>query len=268
MTTSLPPTDTPPGVPPRDSSSLILLRDGADGLEVLLLRRHEKSQVLGGTYVFPGGKLDAADCSPEALATLDQDPHTLHARMGEPELSPAKAAGLFLAALREAQEEAGIALMHDGRWSVSAVLPWSRWITPRQPVIGSHRFDTRFFLAVLPPGQEARHDDHETTEALWISPRAALERQWAREMDLIPPQLLGLAQLARHPDVASAWNEALRSPVRCVLPVLFDAEGGKGMCYPGDPLHPIAQQVMPGPTRLRYVGKRFEPFEGFEGWFK
>lgn len=261
-------TTTNPETPPVDSASLIMLRDGPQGLEVLLLRRHENSQVLGGTYVFPGGKMDAADCTPDALAALDQDAATLHTRLGEPELPTEKAAGLFLAALREAHEEAGIDFRLHGRWTVSAVHPWSRWITPRNPVIGSRRFDTRFFIAVMPEGQEARHDDFEATEAVWLSPRHALERHWAGEMDLIPPQLLGLAQLARHADVASAWAEALQSPIRCILPVLFDADGAKGMCYPGDPLHPEPQRVMPGPTRVRYANKRFEPFNGFEEWFQ
>lgn len=253
---------------PRDSASLILLRDAPSGLEVLLLRRHEQSQVLGGTYVFPGGKLDASDCNPEALATLDQDAPTLHTRMGEPELPAERAAGLFLAALREAHEEAGIELKHNGRWAVSEVLPWSRWITPRQPLVGSHRFDTRFFLAAMPQDQEARHDEHETTEAVWLTPREVLERHWAREMDLIPPQLMGLAQLARHRDVASVWQEALNSPVRCILPELFEENGVRGMCYPGDALHPVRERAMPGPTRLRFAGKRFEPFNGFAGWFE
>ena len=95
---------------PRASASLVLLRDGAAGLEVLLLRRHANSRVHGGLHVFPGGKLDAADCAADALATLDQDAATLHRRLGEPGLAPEHAAGIFLAALRETHEEAGLLL--------------------------------------------------------------------------------------------------------------------------------------------------------------
>lgn len=283
---------------PRDAASLILLRDGPGGLEVLLLRRHEQSKVLGGMYVFPGGKLDATDSSPAALATLDQDAAALHQRLGEPELTPALAAGLHLAALRESHEEAGVLLARaaDGgpvapwsaplaaavregqsladamaqrglHWDTRAVLPWSRWVTPRQPAVGSHRFDTRFFLAVQPSDQEARHDDYEATEALWLAPRAALERYWAREIELIPPQLMSLAELSRHRDVAEAWAAALRLAPRCIQPETFDEDGVRVMAYPGDPRHPLRERVMPGPTRLRYVARRFEPDAGFGGWF-
>lgn len=293
--TQAPTSDVPP---PRDAASLILLRDGQDGLEVLLLRRHEQSKVLGGMYVFPGGKLDAADSSPAALATLDQDAAALHQRLGEPDLTPALAAGLHLAALRESHEEAGVllALSADGdsvarwstplaaavregmpladamtrlglRWDTRAVLPWSRWVTPRQPAVGSHRFDTRFFLAVQPHDQEARHDDHEATEAVWLTPRQALERCWAREIELIPPQLMSLAELSRHRDVAAAWSAALQQAPRCIQPETFDEDGVRVMAYPGDPRHPLRDRVMPGPTRLRYAARRFEPETGFDGWF-
>ena len=93
--------------PARDAASLVLLRDGSAGLEVLMLRRHADSRVMGGVHVFPGGKLDPADCSPDALAALDREAEALPARLDEPGLSPAQAAGLHIAALREAFEEAG-----------------------------------------------------------------------------------------------------------------------------------------------------------------
>ena len=263
---------SPPAAAPRDSASLLLLRDGEQGLEVLLLRRHENSSVLGGMYVFPGGKVDPEDQTPAALASLDQDAAALHARLGEPDLPPTLAAGLFLAALREAQEEAGIWLADrpgqtDMRWRTADVLPWSRWVTPVTPAIGTLRFDTRFFVARLPAGQEARHDNLEATESVWVRPREALERYWAGEIGLIPPQLMGLAQLSHHPDVASAWAEALAQPVRCILPEVIREGEVRVMCYPGDPVHPLRERCMPGPMRLRLVGKRFEPVDGFDGWF-
>ena len=91
--------------PPRDSASVVMLRDGAAGLEVLLLRRHADSNVLGGAYVFPGGKVDAADGSVEMLARLDRAPAGLQPRLGEPALSPEQAAAFYVAAAREAAEE-------------------------------------------------------------------------------------------------------------------------------------------------------------------
>jgi 8-oxo-dGTP pyrophosphatase MutT (NUDIX family) len=96
--------------PPLDSASVVLLRDSAQGLQVLLLRRHQASNVLGGAHVFPGGKLDLADQSPALLAKLSQDVSTLHQRLAEPDLSKERAAGLFVAAIREAFEECRILL--------------------------------------------------------------------------------------------------------------------------------------------------------------
>ena len=88
--------------PPRDAASVVMLRDAPDGLQVLLLRRHADSAVLGGAYVFPGGKVDAADASADTLARLDRAPAELHARLGEPALSANQAAALYVAAAREA----------------------------------------------------------------------------------------------------------------------------------------------------------------------
>lgn len=281
--------------PPRDAASVVLLRDGPQGLEVLLQRRHQNAGVLGGLYVFPGGKLDAADTDAAWAEALDLPPAALPERLNEAALSPALAQGLHVAALRELFEEAGVllatpapgaealravreavphhawpqALRRQGlRAHLAGLLPWSRWITPRNPPVGTPRFDTRFFLALLPAGQAAMHDDHESIDSLWLTPREALQRYWRREIELIPPQLMALAQLARHASAADAWQEAQGRRAPCIQPEHFMDGEARAMCYPGDPLHPIAQRALPGPTRLRLVNKRFEPFDGFEGWFR
>jgi len=279
--------------PPRASASVLLLRDGSAGLEVLLLRRHPGTEVLGGVYVFPGGKLDAADCDPAWAPALDQPELDFALRLNEPSTPPEQARGLHLAALRELYEEAGVLLaapaggaaaalhhslqqgqvwpealrQHGVRAQTAALRPWSRWITPRNPVVGTARFDTRFFLALLPPGQQAVPDQREAVEALWLSPRAALQRHWAQELELIAPQLMALAELARFESAASAWQQALGRRAPCIEPMPF-AEGAlRGLCYPGDPCHAQPERLLPGPTRLRVVGRRFEPVGGFEGWF-
>ena len=92
--------------PPLDAATVILLRDSAEGLQVLLMRRHQASKVLGGAYVFPGGKLDAEDHHPELIARLGQSPAQLQQRLNEPELAPERAAALFMAAVREAFHDA------------------------------------------------------------------------------------------------------------------------------------------------------------------
>ncbi|MEY5099239.1 MAG: hypothetical protein RJA36_1958 [Pseudomonadota bacterium] len=285
---------TPNASPARDSASLVLLRDDAAGLEVLLLRRHADTRVLGGVYVFPGGKLDAADCSPDAIAALDLDSETLRARLHEPGLAPDTAAGLHMAALRETLEECGLLLAAGAdaqarqaladrqaagepladamatlglRWQSSAILPWSRWITPDHPDSGA-RFDTRFFLGRLPAGQQARHDGFEATEALWIRPRRALERHAAGELNLVPPQLMSLVQLCRHADVDSAWAAAQASRPPVIQPEAHEREDGRILCYPGDPLHSVRERALLGPTRLRWASRRFEPLGGFDAWFE
>lgn len=279
--------------PARDAASLVLLRDGSAGLEVLLLRRHADSRVMGGVHVFPGGKLDPADCSPDALAALDLEAGQLPARFDEPALTPEKAAGLHIAALRETFEEAGLLLAEGAdaearqaltdrqttgealadamaalglRWQASAIRPWSRWITPRHPAAGA-AFDTRFFLARLPAGQEARHDGYETTEAVWLAPRQALALHAERRLELVTPQLMSLVKLARHADVDSAWNEALTSRPAHIQPEASEVDGERLLYLPGDPLHSVRERALPGPTRLRWLERRFEPLGGFEAWF-
>lgn len=276
--------------PPLDSASVVLLRDSAQGLQVLLLRRHQASNVLGGAYVFPGGKLDQADQSPALLAQLSQDVATLHQRLAEPALSADRAAGLFVAAIREAFEECRILLGQNGghtpdlqalqnalasgqSWSqatqslslqlhTDTLVPWTRWITPRQASVTSKRFDTRFFITRVPEGQTAEHDNFEATETLWTTPREALIRYWDHQIELAPPQIMGLVQLARHTDTHSALAEAQSRQPPVVEPEPFDQDGVRTICYPGDPRHSVPHAVFPGPTRLLFKNKRFEPERG------
>ena len=279
---------------PRDSATVIIVRDAAAGLEVFLVKRHGLSDVLGGAYVFPGGKLDASDDALDASLHLDQDEAQLHAALGEPDTPAPRAKGLFVAALREAFEECGVLFALNGspealqqaaqmlragsafnpllaalqlRLNARAVLPWSRWITPTMPSISSKRFDTRFFIAAMPPTQLARHDDVETTESVWLPPRLALEHYWSRQIALAPPQIMTLAHLSRHATVASAMDSARAALPRLIQPEPFDLEGERVLCYPGDVRHSVAERAMPGPTRLVYRNQRFEPVDGFAALF-
>ena len=285
--------------PPRASATVVLLRDDPQkGLEVFLLRRHTASAVLGGAYVFPGGKLDAADCAPDVHASLDAQPQALHLALGEPDLLVPTAVGLYVAAVREALEECGVLFaratddadvhdaslrqkwqhqLHEGasfadilrkanlRVDTQHLAPWSRWITPIQPSVTNKRFDTRFFVAVLPHGHEPRHDDIEATDSLWLSPLDALKRYWSNEVTLAPPQIMTLASLLPYRDTASVLAAAQLQTPPLILPEPFDDEEGlRTLCYPGDPRHSVAVRAMRGPTRLRFVAGRFEPVSGFE----
>lgn len=279
--------------PPLDSASVVLLRQGVTGLEVLLMRRHQASRVLGGAFVFPGGKLDPEDQSAAALARLSESPQALHQRLAEPALSPQRAAGLFMAALREVFEECGVLLGTDpaqhqatGTWSerladrpwalaladnglslhTSALCPWSRWVTPRQPSVTKQRFDTRFFLAPLQAGQQPRHDNHETTATLWRTPAQALHDYVAGRIDLAPPQIMSLFDLAAHPTVEAALQEARSRPPVHIAPEPFDEGGRRTICYPGDPRHSQSGPRLRGPSRLHFEAGRFVPDGGWGTW--
>lgn len=278
--------------PVRASASVLMLRDGAAGLEVFLLKRHGLSDVLGGAYVFPGGKVDEDDAL--LAAHLDAPGPALHAALDEPQLDQLAAAALHVAALREAFEETGVLfaagadaakadlawqLLREGRafgevlalmslrLEASRLQPWSRWITPAVGGVIRKRFDTRFFLAPMPAGQIARHDNHEATASAWLAPREALRQYWERQIELAPPQIMSLAHLSRHGSVADALAQARRRSPPLILPEPFEHEGVRIICYPGDERHSVRQRALPGPTRLHYRNRRYEPAEGFEALF-
>jgi 8-oxo-dGTP pyrophosphatase MutT (NUDIX family) len=272
--------------PPAPSATVVLLRDADDDLEVFLLRRHGQSDVLGGAYVFPGGKVDAEDRA--WTDRLDRPAAELHALLGEPELTPQEAAGLFVTAIRELFEETGLLLadltpaqareawaaLRQGprfdellapralRLAAGALRPWSRWVTPALSGVGRKRFDTRFFIAAVPPGHEPGHDEHEATESLWLAPRVALRRYWDGLIEMAPPQIMSLNHLARHRSVADVMAAAATRRPPCIRAEPREADGVRVLCYPGDPWHPEREQMLPGPTRLSWRNQRFEPDAG------
>lgn len=280
--------------PVRAAASVVMLRDGPAGLEVFLLKRHGLSDVLGGAYVFPGGKVDLEDASLDIEAHLDTPAGVLRAALNEPELDELAAATVYVAALREAFEETGVLyaqgagaqqaalawqLLREGRafdevlahmslrLQASRLQPWSRWITPRVGGVMRKRFDTRFFLAPVPAGQIARHDNHEAIESMWLTPRAALRQYWDGRIELAPPQIMSLAHLSRHISVPAALSQARLRPPPLVVPEPFEHDGMRMVCYPGDERHSVRERALPGPTRLHYRNRRFEPAGGFEALF-
>ena len=194
-----------------------------------------------------------------------------------------------MAALREAFEECGVLAGQDEQgpalatllreqlaqqgWHQSlrqcgqalrtdALLPWSRWITPRQPSVTNKRFDTRFFVARICDDQTARHDDFETTDSVWLTPLQALTRYAAGEIDLVAPQIMSLYELKAHACVDDALAEARARAPALIEPHPFDQDGLRILCYPGDACHPVPQRAMRGPTRLQLIKGRFVPLGG------
>ncbi len=182
---------------PRESSSTILLRDSAEGVEVLLVRRNPGSRFMGGAWVFPGGAVADGDAGPEETA------------------------------IRELREEAGIAL-EEG----TELLPFSRWITPAAVRI---RFDTRFFVARAPEGVEAVPDGEECVDARWERPAAALEAGARDELMLVFPTIKHLEELAELPTVDAAMESARAREVLPVEPRVVREGGAARVLMPGEP---------------------------------
>jgi 8-oxo-dGTP pyrophosphatase MutT (NUDIX family) len=190
-----------PPTPPRQAASVILLRGGTEELELLLVRRTPQACFMGGVWVFPGGAVDAEEGDGDAAHRA--------------------------AALRELREEAGIALADP-----DALVKFSRWITPAEVQI---RFDTHFFLAVLPPGQEPRVDGEECVDLGWFTPHAALDAYRAQEIALVFPTIKHLEQLRDFASVDSLMDHARGREVQPVQPkVLLEGEVAR-IVLPGEP---------------------------------
>ncbi|MFO1393124.1 MAG: hypothetical protein U1F09_05080 [Steroidobacteraceae bacterium] len=258
------------------AATLVLVREHGGGLEALMLRRHSAIAFMGGMWVFPGGRMDAADQSPEALSrllpgSLSAAPAHLKS-MQDRSLDPAAAVGLHLAACREAFEESGVLLACNStgepcvpdtasrlaprRAEVTAdasafarmlrdedlyidlrrLVYWSHWITPS---IEPKRFDTRFFVAMLPPGQTASADRSELTEHVWIDPAAAIAAQARGELMFVAPTQLTLEDLAesraRHGSLQAMLDAEAGRETPPVMPKIELAADRVRIVMPWDP---------------------------------
>ena len=281
---------------PRDSATVILLRDQGEGpYEVFLMRRDRNQTFMGGAYVFPGGRLDKADVNPE-LATCIGDfcAATAKRLLQETDLAEAAALGLFVAAIRETFEEAGVLLardalgnvvdlsipetaarflayrleLHEGRLTLAELVrreglsfapdllvPYSHWITPESE---SRRFDTRFFLARLPEGQVPAHDGMELTESAWMTPAFALAEHEAGRIILMPPTLKTIEELLSFSNTAQLFAAARSQQIWTILPEAFRTADGFGIRFPHDSEYTLAVDNRPphsgGSTRIVMEG--------------
>src|SRR5829696_1576125 len=182
--------------PPRQAATVIVLRGGAETLEVLLVRRNPEQRFMGGAWVFPGGAVDP-----------DEDHR--------------------VAAVREAEEEAGILIRDPGE-----LVEFSRWITPAQVKI---RFDTRFYLAPAPDGAEPRPDGAETVDLAWSTPEGALEAYRREEIVLVFPTIKTLEQLTPFDTAAGLLEWARGREVVAIEPqVVVEGEVAR-VVLPGEP---------------------------------
>ena len=227
---------------PVPAATVMLLRDGDDGMEVFMIVRHEKSDVHAGALVFPGGRMDPEDYELAADAAVFPAQDGVDAAM----------AALRVAAVRETFEECGVLLarargedalvsaarlreieaahraaMTRGERTFGAMLAaenlvlapdtmvyFANWITPERR---SKRFDTHFFLAAAPSDQVALHDGYEAVDSVWIAPGTALARASAGTYDLKFPTQMNLQKLDRQRLSAAAMDAARASRVVTVM---------------------------------------------------
>ncbi|MDM0049409.1 NUDIX domain-containing protein [Variovorax sp. J22R115] len=275
MTTPTPSPPTAPTRPVRVAATLIVLRDGASGMEVLMLRRAEKeADQNSGASVFPGGTLDAQDRALHALCN-GMDDTAASLRLGIPE----NGLDYYAAAVRECFEEAGLLFAGDAdgrlveldemapqelialrlaveegadalrklcaergwRLAVDRLAYFSHWLTP----LGMpRRFDTRFFVALAPRRQSARPDGRETVEHMWLRPADAVDP--ARGLKLMNVQRRILLQLANF-DTAEACMEYARGArdIPLIMPRIADGPGGRRPVNPGEPAYDELSRIDP-----------------------
>lgn len=240
---------------PVPAATLLLVRDGARGLEVLMAARHEDSGFAAGALVFPGGKLDAGD-----LALARRHPQLA----GLPDI----AAASRVAAVRETWEECGILLArHVGASSVLSlaelrqacsggqpferllagtglelaldrVTPFAHWITP---VDRPKRFDTQFFITPFEGDQEALHDGREAVDARWVRPLDMIADADAGKLKLVFATRINLMRLSASRSVAEALEATRRATIVPITPQVVKTSAGPVLRIPSEAGYPISE---------------------------
>ncbi|GAB3156970.1 hypothetical protein GCM10027290_56190 [Micromonospora sonneratiae] len=247
-----------PPAPARVAATVLLLRPATTtGFEVYVIRR-VAAMVFGGMYAFPGGGVDPSD-SQVRLGWSGPTPGDWGQRLA---LEPGAAQAVVCAAAREVFEEAGVLLagasadtvvgdVSGDDWEAARsalvkrqlhfadllaereltlrsdlLVPWSRWITPE---FEPRRFDTYFFVALLPEGQRTRDVSGEADHTMWIRPEEALERAVAGEIAMLPPTMLTLAEVAACGELSAVPAAAAgRDPAKPIMPRMeFPSDGSE-----------------------------------------
>lgn len=206
----------------RPAATLVLLRAGSEGPEVLVTVRPPGMRFMAGATVFPGGALSSSDRDPRWERASRLDRRGARERLDD---AGAEALSFFVCALREAFEEVGLragdgplgrlgrhpgeaGLLEDclaagARLATDELLPAGRWVTP----LGSPlRFDTRFFVMRAPEGWEPAPDPGEVADCRFVTPRRALAQLAAGHASMAPPTVTMLQRLDEYATVEEAWN--------------------------------------------------------------
>jgi 8-oxo-dGTP pyrophosphatase MutT (NUDIX family) len=183
-----------PEVAVRPAATVVLLRDGADGLEVWLQQRASTLAFAAGMHAFPGGAVDPEDAG-VAMPGVDSG---FHAQVWG-DADPGVARTHIATAIRETTEESGVVL------DPTSLVPWSRWVTPPGEV---RRFDARFYVAACPPDQSPRPLTGEVAAGEWFVVRAAVEAFATGALPMWEPTITTLLELVPFDEVAAALAAA------------------------------------------------------------
>lgn len=262
---------------PRQSATVLLLRDGAGGVEVYLLRRVRGMPFAGGMTAYPGGGVDVRDADVNLSWTGPGPAEWAESFHCDERL----ARELVCAAVRETFEESGVLLATatDGsavdpaspEWeadrlalmarekSLSEVFaahgvtlradllrPWAHWITPEAE---PRRYDTKFFTAAVPPGQDPRDVSGEADEASWVRVVDALAQNEQGTRVMLPPTLVTLTDLVGHATVADVLDSAPKEPLAPVVPRLVVRDGTEYVEMPDGSLVKTPIRLGPGGSR-------------------
>lgn len=262
-----PETEQPPAVAVRDAATVVLLRDGADGLEVWMLVRVREMAFAGGMAVFPGGRVEEADSALQflegdavgrAAARFGCDDSTAHALLGAALREVFEETGVLMAELlmgeppvdlsgQRAELEAGRRSFGDLLAAAGVVLdpnrlrPWARWVTPAGH---ARRYDTRFFVGTPPAGVEPQNVTSEATTAAWLPVAEALARGQRGELALLPPTLVTLTELARFDTVADVLYAADQRVIETVRPTLQQDADGRPFLVHNDVALPLPSREL------------------------
>jgi 8-oxo-dGTP pyrophosphatase MutT (NUDIX family) len=258
----------PAPVTPVPAATLVLLRPRPEKpFEVLLIRRHSASKFAAGDFVFPGGKIETSDGPDDAAGWCrGVDAAQAGTRLGLAS-APSAALGHWVGVIRETFEEVGILLAYapDGEpvrldperraryrqacqadhrafWDMlraerltlatDTLVYFAHWITPEiQPL----RFDTRFFAAPMPDGQEASADEREITEVRWLGPREAIDANVRGQLSLRNPTVKNLELFDGAPSAAAALARLNGREVRTILPRVIVEGDTRRVLLPGEP---------------------------------
>lgn len=243
-----------PDKPLHLAATVVIVRDGDDGLEVLMVLRHKKLKFGGGSWVFPGGRVDEADYSradsheppsmpPDVPAAYSDVAETTHldvnSAVADVDASPEKFAAARRAAVRETLEETGLAV------GIDDMVCFSHWIPPP---IAPKRFATWFFVVAAPEDQEVVVDGGEITDHVWIKPQDKIRmRNEGEEDDMLPPTYVTLVELAAKETVAELLEFAqARKPPLYATKIAVSGDKAVSL-WAGDAGYETGDADLPGP---------------------